>query len=66
MKPFDLNHAIDLLSADLVWSDDFDAIRDSLAMLLIKIRDADGETLRYLHPELTDLVGDLTDAGENN
>lgn len=62
-KPFELNKAIDLLSADLVWSDDFDAIRDSLAMLLIKIRDADGETIRYLLPELTDLVGDLSDEG---
>jgi hypothetical protein len=62
-KPFELNKAIDLLSADLVWSDDFDAIRDSLAMLLIKIRDADGETIRYLLPELTDLVADLGDEG---
>jgi hypothetical protein len=62
IKPFELNQAIDLLEADLVWSDDFDAIRDSLAMLLIKIRDADGDTIRYLLPELTDLVGDLTDA----
>jgi hypothetical protein len=63
IKPFELNKAIDLLSADLVWSDDFDAIRDSLAMLLIKIRDADGETIRYLLPELTDLVNDLGDEG---
>ncbi len=62
-KPFELNKAIDLLSADLVWSDDFDAIRDSLAMLLIKIRDADGETIRYLLPELSDLVADLGDDG---
>ncbi len=62
IKPFELNQAIDLLEADLVWSDDFDAIRDSLAMLLTKIRDADGDTIRYLLPELTDLVGDLTDA----
>jgi hypothetical protein len=62
-KPFELNKAIDLLSADLVWSDDFDAIRDSLAMLLIKIRDADGETIRYLLPELTDLIADLGDEG---
>lgn len=62
-KPFELNKAIDLLSADLVWSDDFDAIRDSLAMLLIKIRDADGETIRYLLPELSDLVADLGDEG---
>ena len=62
-KPFELNKAIDLLSADLVWSDDFDAIRDSLAMLLIKIRDADGEIIRYLLPELSDLVADLGDDG---
>jgi hypothetical protein len=32
-------------------------------MLLIKIRDADGETIRYLLPELTDLIADLGDEG---
>jgi hypothetical protein len=63
LKPFELQAAIDLLDADLVWSDDFDSIRDSLSNLLTAIKNASGETMRELAPEVSDLVGDLTDDG---
>ena len=63
IKPFEITNAINLLRADLEWSDDFDAIRDSLSNLLEAINWQSGEFVKEISPELADLVSDLTDDG---
>ena len=47
------------LRADLVWSDDFDAVRDRLADLLEQISHLPKETQDKLQPALNNLIFDL-------
>lgn len=60
--PFRVSDAIDHLKADLVWSDDFDSVRDSLAMLLEKVLELPAYQVAKLEPALAwfldDLLGD--------
>ena len=53
--------AIAHLRADLVWSDDFDAVRDNLALLLEQIATflPDSERRKNLEPALSWLIADL-------
>jgi hypothetical protein len=61
-KPFNLYEAIQLLQADLVWSDDFDSIKDSLAMLLQTIgQNLNAKEINKLEPALGYLIADLTE-----
>lgn len=61
-SPFRVSDAISHLQADLVWSDDFDSVRDSLAMLLEKILELPAYQVVKLEPALAwfldDLLGD--------
>jgi hypothetical protein len=63
-KPFDLTAAVDLLRSDLVWSDDFDTLRDSLANLLELISMLPASQVHKLEPALYLLVADLLDDGQ--
>ena len=63
-KPFDLTAAVDLLRSDLVWSDDFDSLRDSLANLLELISMLPASQVDKLEPALCLLVADLLDDGQ--
>ena len=63
-KPLDLSAAVDLLRSDLVWSDDFDSVRDSLADLLELIGMLPAVQVARLEPALYLLICDLLDDGQ--
>jgi hypothetical protein len=62
-NPFKLYETITFLKADLVWSDDFDAIRDSLANLLQAMsQNFTVKEIEKLEPALTQFIADLTES----
>lgn len=59
MKSDEIKKVISHLQADLVWSDDFDQIRDSLAGLFDAIDDLPAEVQEQLQPSLGWLIEDI-------
>ena len=59
-KPFALHDAATFLRSDLVWSDDFDSVRDSLATLLETIQHTSTPAaIEKLEPALSNFIADL-------
>jgi len=56
MNPFDLVSAVSMLRADLVWSSDFEAVREPLADLLEQIQYLDAVSLDSLSPAMRKLT----------
>ena len=64
VRPYDLHEASLLLRSDLEWSDDFDAVKDSLADLLEAIQtNLSARQVEKLEPALSAFVADLLDDG---
>ena len=62
VKPFDVDDAIALLRADLIWSADFEGVREELACLLDAIRFLPQKHIDRIEPALTELVKAILDA----
>ncbi len=66
VRPYDLHEASLLLRSDLEWSDDFDAVKDSLADLLEAIQtNLSARQVEKLEPALSAFVADLLDDGQS-